>query len=112
MLTEEGILTDQEFDDLVIAGVASIHKRGVLITHNTRALHRLRALEGRVEELQSELLVEQSKPAPVVVPATLDTGISPAQIAEWIERTNPGDTVRAKYARKIAQQIREGMCDG
>jgi hypothetical protein len=93
-------MTDQAFDDMILAGVASIHKRGVLITHNTLLLHRIKALEGEISRLRA---LESQTPAETEAVLRRDER---QRIAAWIDQTNEGDTVRAKYARKIADMLR------
>ncbi len=96
----QGIMTDQAFDDMVLAGVASIHKRGALITHNTLLLHRIKALEEEISRLRA---VETTPSADTEAVLRRDER---QRIAAWIDQTNEGDTVRAKYARKVAETLR------
>lgn len=96
----QGIMTDQAFDDMVLAGVASIHKRGALITHNTLLLHRIKGLEEEISRLRA---AEAQTPADTEASIRRDER---QRIAAWIDQTNEGDTVRAKYARKVAETLR------
>jgi hypothetical protein len=123
------LLTDPAFDDLIIASVESIYKRGVLISHNTRMGHRLKIAEREIARLQA--LAEgsarpcsedtlrnaqeghqkaQESPPPTEIPTDASEAVQTAREAmvAWIEKTNPGDTVRATYARKVAAQLRAG----
>lgn len=123
------LLTDPAFDDLIIASVESIYKRGVLISHNTRMGHRLKIAEREIDRLRA--LAEGSAPPcsedtlrnaqeghqkaqestpPTETPTDASEAVQTAReaIVAWIEKTNPGDTVRAKYAQKIAAQLRSG----
>jgi hypothetical protein len=121
----DDLLTDSAFDDLVIAGVESIYKRGVLISHNTRMNLRLKIAEREIARLQA-LAEGSARPCPAdaqeghqKAPQTPPPTLTPTEVAEevqrareaivaWIEKTNPGDTVRAAYARKVAAQLRAG----
>ncbi len=109
------LLSDEAFDDLVIRSVASIHQRALLISHNTKLGHRFRRLSQQVEWLTTRVAQKGTvKPEPPPPPAPPPPDASEAvhrareAIVAWIEKTNPGDTVRASYARKVAAQIRAG----
>ena len=109
------LLSDEAFDDLVIRSVASIHQRALLISHNTKLGHRFRRLSQQVEWLTTRVAQKGTvKPEPPPPPAPPPPDASEAvhrareAIVAWIEKTNPGDTVRAADARKVAAQIRAG----
>jgi hypothetical protein len=125
----DDLMSDQAFDDFVIQSVDSIYKRGILIAHNTRIGHRLKTAEREIERLraiaegsaqpcledtlrdaQEGVQKEQEALPPTLTPPDVSEVVQAAReaIVEWVERTNPGDTVRAKYAQKIAAQLRAG----
>lgn len=102
----QGIMTDQAFDDMVLAGVESLYKRSALITHNTLLLHRIKGLEEEISRLRVADVPQPSQPSQ---PSDTEDALrrdERQRIAAWIERTNEGDTVRAKYARKVAENLR------
>lgn len=109
------LLSDEAFDDLVLRSVQSIHHRALLISHNTKLGHRFRRLTQQVEWLTSRnaqkgTVQPAETPPPTPTPPDTSEAVQRAReaIVAWIEKTNPGDTVRAAYARKVAAQIRAG----
>jgi hypothetical protein len=93
-------MTDQVFDDMVFAGVNSLHKRSMLITHNTLLLHRIKGLEEEISRLRAAA-------APTLADTEANIRRDERQrTAAWIDQTNGNDTVRAKYARKVAETLR------
>lgn len=111
----QDLLSDDDFDSIVIRSIASIHERARLIAHNAKLHHRFRRMTQQVEWLTSRNAqkgtVQPAEPAPPThTPPDASAAVQQARdaIVAWIEKTNPGDTVRAAYARKVAAQIRAG----
>ena len=109
------LLSDEAFDDLVLKSVASVHHRAILIAHNTKLGHRFRRLSQQVDWLTSRvsqkgIVQPVEPPPPTPTPTDASEAVKRARdaIVAWIEKTNPGDTVRAAYARKVAAQLRAG----
>ena len=109
------LLSDEAFDDLVLRSVQSIRDRALLIAHNTKLGHRFRRLSQQVDWLTSRNAQKGTLPPeeplpPAPTPPDASAAVQQAReaIVAWIEKTNPGDTVRASYARKVAAQIRAG----
>ena len=88
-----GVLSEKEFEFEVFHATESVRTRGVLLTHDLFQRRELDSLRRQVERLQAALA-----PAP-------DPTNERHRIASWIRSTNAADTVRAKYARKLADYI-------
>jgi hypothetical protein len=79
------ILSESAFDEIMLA-LPSIRMRANLLGHNIAQEQELRLLREEVKRVKSDRL----------------------SIVQWLRDTNTTDTVRAQYARKLADRIEAG----
>jgi hypothetical protein len=97
-----GMLSDSALDE-VMKAIPSAHHRAHFLQHNIAVDHQLRELKARVAEL------ERDAQAPTDCTAMCEA--ERKKIVAWLIAENQGDTVRATYARKMAQKIEAGEYD-
>lgn len=90
-------LSDSAIEDILMS-LPAVHQRAAALSY----LFRLRE---QVKQLSAGPVLP-AEPAPIETPEpTVD---SEKVIVAWIRETNAADTVRANYARKIADRIEAG----
>lgn len=91
-----GILDEADYEREVFHATESVRNRAVLLSHDLyqrREMHRLRLRLARAEE-------EFAGP--------VSSASDRTRIVSWLRATNATDTVRAKYARRLADLIEAG----
>lgn len=85
-------MTDTEIESVILTLPS--------VAHRAKALAHLYQMQQQVKRLEAELAVPRLAPT-----AQNDTEL---QIVAWIRDTHRADTVRAQYARKLADKIAAG----
>jgi len=96
-----GMLSDSALDE-VMQAITSSHHRAHYLHHNIMVAQRIRELTERLEQLEKYA-------TPTDCTAICD--LERKKIVAWLIAENQGDTVRATYARKMAQKIEAGEYD-
>ena len=105
------ILSESAFDSILQS--VPVHHRATLYAHSAVVAYESKDLKARIAELERRLAsIPPPAPPPPPVPVTTSVDATALRIVAWLRDTHTADTVRAQYARKLADKIEAGEHTG